>query len=443
MSENTNDNNLNQSEGFSSLFGFLMSIIGFAVGVGSMWRFPYVCGTNGGALFIFTYIGVILIIGIPLLTGEISMGYVTQKTTIGAYKELKPGSKWYCAGYLHSIVALSVFGYTVPIYVWVLAYIYRTATGFFKGLDPAGIANSFTALTGDYKTMFIFAIINWVVTAIVISGSVSNGIEKVNKFLLPALGVIMVVCIVIGLRVPGAFKGVAYMFKPNPSTFSLSTVSTAIGQAFFAIGIGMLASMIFGSYIKKKNENILKQATIVGTSILGAGIASGLMIFPMVFAFGLQPSAGVGLTMITLPNVFNYIAGGRFIGTLFYVGFFFAALSSSIGLGEAITAVVKDGFNLTRKKAVAVVMACSVIIGSCSILIPGFLDKADIITSNYLLVISGLLIAIFVGWVWGADNFLDAVNIQKKWTRIWLKVSIKFVCPIAIIVIFLGNFIKM
>ena len=386
---------------------------------------------------------VIVIIGIPLLTGEISMGYVTQKTAIGAYQTLKPGSKWYFAGYLHSIVAILVLGYTAPIYVWVLAYIYRTATGFFKGLDAAGIANSFGALTTDYKTMFIFAVINWVITAVIISGSVSNGIEKVNKFLLPALGVIMVVCIVIGLRVPGALKGVAYMFKPNPATFSLSTVSTAIGQAFFAIGIGMLASMIFGSYIKKKNENILKQATIVGGSILGAGIASGLMIFPMVFAFGLEPGAGVGLTMITLPNVFNYIAGGRFIGTLFYVGFFFAALSSSIGLAEAITAVVKDSLHVSRKIAVVIVMTTTVIIGSCSILIPGFLDKVDIITSNYMLVISGLLIAIFVGWIWGADNFLDAINIKKKGVRMWLKVSIKYVCPLAILVIFIGNFITL
>ncbi len=419
----------------------MMSIIGFAVGVGSMWRFPYVCGTNGGAVFIFTYIAVIIIIGIPLLTGEISIGYVTQKTAIGAYQTLKPNSKWYYAGYLHSIVAILVFGYTVPIYVWVLTYIYRTSTGFFHGLSPSAIAESFGSLTTDYKTMFLFAIINWAITAIVISKGVSGGIEKVNKFLLPALGVIMVVCIIIGLRVPGSSKGLTYMFKPDLSAFSMNTVSTAIGQAFFAIGIGMLASMIFGSYIKKKNENILKQASIVGGSIVGAGIASGMMIFPMVFAFGLEPSAGVGLTMITLPNVFNYISGGRIVGTLFYVGFYFAALSSSIGIGEAIVAVVKDGFKISRKKAVMIVMGVSVVVGSCSILIPGFLDNVDIITSNYLLVISGLLISIFVGWVWGADNFLDAINIRKKGLRMWIKVSVKYICPLAIAAIFVSNFI--
>lgn len=435
------DNNKPQNEGFSSIFGFLLTTIGFAVGVGSLWRFPYVCGTNGGALFIFTYILVIIVIGIPLLTAEISMGYVTQKTAVGAYQTLRPHCKWHYASYLHIIVALAVFCYTVPIYIWVLAYIWRTGTGFFQGMNPDEIATSFSELTTDYPTMFIFGIINWGITAFILSGGVQKGVEKVNKFLLPALAVIMVVCICIGLRVEGAEKGLAYMFKPDFSTFSFNSVTAAVGQAFFAIGIGMLASMIFGSYIKNKNENILKQASIISTSIVAAGVASGLMIFPMVFAFNLEPGAGVGLTMITLPNVFNYIAGGKFIGTLFYVGFYFAALSSSIGLGEAIVAVVMDGFNLSRKKALAVVMIIAVIVGSCSIVIPGFLDAVDIFTSNYLLVISGLLISIFVGWVWGIEPFLDAINVKNKALRIWLKISVKYICPVAIAIIFIGNFI--
>lgn len=430
-----------QNEGFSSLFGFLLTVIGFAVGVGSLWRFPYVCGTNGGALFILTYVVVIVLVGIPLLTAEISMGYVSQQTAIGAYKTLKPRTKWYAVSFLHIIVALLIFCYTVPIYVWVLAYIWRTATGFFTGLDAAGIAQSFEALSGDPKTMFLFAIINWALIALIVSGGVQKGVEKVNKFLLPALAVIMVVCIVIGLRVEGSSKGLEYMFRPDASTFSFNAVTAAVGQAFFAIGIGMLASMIFGSYLKNKNENIVKHATIISTSIIIAGIAAGLMIFPMVFAFGLEPSAGVGLTMITLPNVFNYIAGGRVIGTLFYVGFYFAALSSAIGLAEAIIAVVMDRFKLPRKKAVAAVMGIIIAIGCCSILIPGFLDVVDVYTSNYLLVISGLLIAIFVGWIWGVDNFLDAIHVEKKGLRIWLGLSVKYLCPIAILVIFLGNFI--
>ncbi len=430
-----------QNEGFSSMFGFLMTIIGFAVGVGSLWRFPYVCGTNGGALFIITYILVIVIIGVPLLTAEISMGYVTQKTAVGAYQTLKPHSKWHFSAYLHIIVGILVNSYTVPIYAWVLIYIYRTATGFFRGMGPDDIAASFGELNVDYKTMFIFAIINWAIVTFIISRGVQSGVEKVNKFLLPALAVIMIVCIVIGLQVEGSYKGLEYMFKPNPETFSLEAVTAAVGQAFFAIGIGMLASMVFGSYIKNKNENIVKQSSIICGSIVFAGIASGLMIFPMVFAFGLEPSAGAGLTMVTLPNVFNYIAGGRIIGTIFYIGFYFAALSSSIGLAEAVIAVVMDRFQMERKRAVVAVMGVAVVIGSMAILIPGFLDTVDIYTSNYLLVISGLLIAIFVGWVWGVNNFLDAINVKSKGLRAWLGISVKYICPVAIAVIFLGNFL--
>ncbi len=427
-------------EGFSSIIGFLLTIIGFAVGVGSLWRFPYVCGSNGGALFIITYVLVILVIGIPLLTAEISMGYTTQKTAINAYKELAPGKKWHYASYLHILVAVLVISYTAPVYAWILAYIYRMATGFFVGLDANGILESFIALGGDYKSMFFFAIINWVLVAGAVGIGLQKGVEKLNKFILPILAIIMLVCIFIGLRVEGAVKGIEFLLKPNFESFGFNSITAAVGQAFFAIGIGMLASMIFGSYIKDKKEKLVKDSVVICSAIVVAGIASGFMIFPMVFAFGLEPSAGGGLTLITLPNVFNNIAGGSAVGALFFIGFYLAAYSSAIGLLEAIVAVVMDTFHLDRKKAVAVTMLCALIIGSCSILIPGFFDNVDLYTSNYLLVISGLLISIFVGWVWGIDNFIKAANVESKWMILWLKVSVKYICPVGIFVIFLGNF---
>ena len=430
-----------QNEGFSSVLGFILVTIGFAVGVGSFWRFPYVCGTNGGALFIITYVFVILLIGIPLLSAEITMGFTTQKTAVGVYKTLAPGTRWFWASFLHILVAALIFSYTVPIYAWVLTYIWRTGAGFFTGMSPAAIEKSFIALTGDHKTLFAFAALNWGLIALAVQGGLQNGVEKLNKFLIPALAVIMVVCIVIGLQVEGASKGLSFMFTPNPETFSFNAITTAVGQAFFAIGIGMLASMIFGSYIKNKNENIVKDASVVCFAILLSGIAAGLMIFPLVFAFGLAPSAGVGLSLITLPNVFNYIRFGRAIGALFYIGFYFAAFSSAIGLCEAVSAVFIESLGLSRRKAVALCLAIAIVIGSMSLLIPGFLDVIDMITSNYLLVISGLVISIFVGWVWGVENFLIAANVKSPVVRMWMTVSIKYLCPLAIFTIFLGNFI--
>lgn len=430
-----------KNEGFSSIFGFLMVMIGFAVGVGSLWRFPYVCGTNGGALFILTYILVILFVGIPLLTAEMSMGFITQKTSINAYKELEQGKKWHLAGYLHLFAGLMVFSYTVPIYAWVLTYIYRTASGFFTGMDAQQIAASFDALNADPKTLLIAAVVNWVLITLVVSRGLQGGVEKISKIILPALAVIMVVCIIIGLRIPGATRGLSFLFEPKAENFSFSSFIAALGQAFFAIGIGMLASMVFGSCIKKKDEVLLKDASIISFAIICAGIAAGLMIFPIVFAFNLEPAAGVGLSLITLPNAFNSVAGGRLIGTVFYVGFYIAAFSSAISICESVTTTVMDTLNWSRKKALTLVLILAVIIGCVCILNLDIFDRLDVFTCNYVVVIGAFLISIFTGWIWGMDNCLDAANIRHPLARLWLKLCVKYVCPIAIAIIFIGNFI--
>jgi len=427
-------------QGFSSLMGFLLSIIGFAVGVGSMWRFPYVTGTNGGALFILTYIAVIVLIGIPLLTAEISMGYRAQKTAIHAYQDLAPGKPWYWCGWLHVLVALLVLTYTLPIYAWILTYVWRTGTAFFAGMMPDVVRDAFIGLTTDYKTVFFFAAVNLGLIALVVKNGLETGVERLNKILLPLLALIIVICIAIGLQYEGSGAGLAYLFKPDFSQFSLKSVTAAVGQAFFAIGIGMLASMVFGSYLKRQNASILRDSSIISLAIVCAGVAAGLMIFPVVFAFGLEPAAGVGLTMITLPNVFNHMAGGQIVGVLFYVGFYFAAFTSAIGVCEAIVGVLMDVFHLSRKKALSIVLLFAVIIGSCSIAVPGFLDVIDVVTSNYLLVISGFAITVFAGWVWGVDNMLDAASVKNPLLRAWLRVSVKYLCPVAILIVFLANF---
>jgi len=432
--------NKNNQQGFSSLMGFLLSVIGFAVGVGSMWRFPYVTGSNGGALFILTYVLVIVLIGIPLLTAEISIGYRAQKTAVHAYQDLAPGKPWYLCGWLHVLVALVVFSYTLPIYAWILTYIWRTGTAFFAGMAPDTVRDAFIGLTTNYKTMFFFAAINLGLIALVVKNGLENGIERLNMILLPLLALIVVICIVIGLQYEGSNAGLAYLFKPDFGQFSLKSVTAAVGQAFFAIGIGMLASMVFGSYLKRKNANVLRDSSVISLAIVCAGIAAGLMIFPIVFAFGLEPSAGVGLTMITLPNVFNHMAGGQLVGVLFYVGFYFAAFTSAIGLCEAIVGVFMDVFRLSRKKALFIVMLFAVVIGACAIAVPGFLDVIDLVTSNYLLVISGFAITVFSGWVWGVDNMLDAASVKHMFLRAWLSVSVKYVCPLAILIVFLANF---
>lgn len=419
-----------------------MTMIGFAVGIGSLWRFPYICGTNGGALFILTYVIVIVLVGIPLLTAEMSMGYASQKTAVGAYKTLEPEkSKWHLSGYLHLIAGFLINAYTIPIYAWVIIYIYRTATGYFEGMDAAGVAEAFAELNSDYKTMFIAAAISWAILAVIVSRGLQGGVEKMCKILIPALGIIMVVCIIIGLRIPGSSKGLEFLFKPDTSNFHFSSFTAALSQAFFAIGIGMLASMVFGSKITVKGERLLKDCSIISISIILAGICAGLMIFPICFAFDLEPASGVSLSLITLPNAFNVVKGGRVIGTIFYIGFFAAALSSQISLAEAVISTMMEIFNWGRKKALAVLIAAEVVLGSVCIVSLNFFDRIDAFTCNYLVVIGAFIISIFCGWVWGADKCMDAANISEGWQRTWIRICIKYVCPIAIAIIFIGNFL--
>ena len=431
-------------EGFSSAYGFLMTAIGLAVGVGSLWRFPYICGTNGGALFILVYIIIVLIIGMPLLAAEMSMGYITQKTAINAYKDLTPKNRkcWHVVSYLHIAAAQMIYSYTIPIYAYLLIYIWRTSTGFFSGLGPKEIEPSFTNLQSDFPLVIFFALLNWLMVALVVNKGLQGGIEKLSKILLPALAVIMAICIFVGLQVPGSMKGVEFLLKPDISSFSFKSVMAALGQALFAIGIAMLGSMVFGSYLKGEKENLFQHSMLICIAIIVAGIAAGFTIFPLVFAFNLEPSAGMSLTLITLPNVFNYITGGRIVGTLFYVGFYVAAFTSAIGIMEAIVAVMMESMKLTRSKAVLSTTAIGLVIGTTSIISPSAFQLFDYITSDYLIVLGALGLSIFVGWIWGIKNFLSASGVTNPAIRLWLTISVKYLCPVAIAVIFIGNMIQ-
>lgn len=433
--------NKNSGNAFSSIFGFLMTAIGFAVGVGSIWRFPYVLGENGGALFLVAYVAIIVIIGAPLLIAEISMGFKTQKSAVLAYKDLAPGKMWYLGGYAHLLAGMLIISYTMPIYAWILKYLVHTASGSFVGMNPTEITTFFETFTIDRWQVAGFAALNIVINAVIVSGGVKKGVERLTKILLPMLGIIMIILIVAGLRLPGAMEGVSFLIKPDASKFTLSSLNIALGQAFFAVGIGMLASMLFGSYIKDPKENIGKSAVIICTALVCAGVMAGFMIFPVLFASGLEPASGAGLTFIALPNVFNQIAGGRILGTLFYIGFYIAAVTSSAGVTEAVVGLFMDQYQMTRKKALGITVAVMTIIGMACIFNTDIFNFLDILENNYLLTLGALCIAIFVGWVWGADNFVAATNVKSNLAKQWLKTTVKYISPIAILLIFISSYL--
>ena len=431
-----------QNEGFSSILGFIMVAIGLALGIGTLWRFPYVVGENGGAIFIFLYILIILVIGIPLMTCEVSIGYATGNAAIDAYKTLKPNTKWYLAGYLHTLAALIIVGYTSVIYAWIIKYIAGAFMGDFVGLDSQGIQAYFDAFNAKKTTVFIFFLVNFVLNNAVIILGVQKGIERVSKILIPVLFVIMIIIIFFGLRLPGAKEGITFLFKPDFSKFSFNSIITCLGQAFFALGLAMLGSMVFGSYIKEKDENIFKDSTVICLALVFAGILSGFMILPIVFATGLTPGEGVGLTFLTLPLAFNVVPFGRVLSVLFYFGFYIAAFTSSVGVLEAIVGQFMERFKLERIKALMLASAIVVVIAAVSIFYDPAFAFLDNVESNYILVIGCLLIALFSARAWKMENVLKAANIKSPFVKAWMNVSIKYISPIVIVIIFLSQFIK-
>ncbi|MDU5806347.1 MAG: sodium-dependent transporter [Peptoniphilus harei] len=431
-----------QNEGFSSILGFIMVAIGLALGIGTLWRFPYVVGENGGAIFIFLYILIILVIGIPLMTCEVTIGYATGNAAIDAYKTLKPNTKWYLAGYLHTLAALIIVGYTSVIYAWIMKYIAGAFMGDFIGLDSQGIQTYFDAFNANKTMVFTFFLINFALNNAVIILGVQKGIERVSKILIPVLFVIMIVIIFFGLRLPGAKDGITFLFKPDFSKFSFNSVITCLGQAFFALGLAMLGSMVFGSYIKEKDENIFKDSTVICLALVFAGILSGFMILPIVFATGLTPGEGVGLTFLTLPLAFNVVPFGRILSILFYFGFYIAAFTSSVGVLEAIVGQFMERFKLERIKALMLASAIIVVIAAVSIFYDPAFAFLDNVESNYILVIGCLIIALFSARAWKMENVIEAANIKSPFVKAWMNISIKYISPIVIVIIFFSQFIK-
>lgn len=431
-----------QNEGFSSILGFIMVAIGLALGIGTLWRFPYVVGENGGAIFIFLYILIILVIGIPLMTCEVTIGYATGNAAIDAYKTLKPNTKWYLAGYLHTLAALIIVGYTSVIYAWIIKYIAGAVSGDFIGLTSESIQSYFDSFNANKPMVFLFFLINFILNDAVIILGVQKGIERVSKILIPILFVIMVIIIVFGLRLPGAMDGITFLFRPDFSKFSINSIITCLGQAFFALGLAMLGSMVFGSYIKEKDENIFKDSSVICLALVFAGILSGLMILPIVFATGLTPGEGVGLTFLTLPLAFNVVPFGRILSILFYFGFYIAAFTSSVGVLEAIVGQFMERFRLERIKALMLASLIIIAIAALSIFYDPAFAFIDNVESNYILVIGCLLIALFSARAWKMENLLEAANIKSPFVRTWMNVSIKYISPIVIVIIFFSQFIK-
>ena len=305
-------------EAFSSKLGFILSAIGFAIGMGTFWRFPYLAGNNGGALFLILYVVAMLVIALPLFAVEIAMGSRSKKDAVGAYKVLAPKKPWYINGYANVLAMTLIIGSTLPIGSWVIIYCIRSITGAFVGLNPDEMQSFYDAnITNNMGEVVFWVLAVILVMATILKNSLDKGLEIANRVCIPALFVILVILCIRSVTLPGADAGIAFFLTPDFSKISGEVALLAVGQAFYAVGVAMAVSIVFGSYMQDKDKQIVKNTLAVGGGIVGAAFLTGLLIFPSVFAFNQAPDAGPHLIFITMPNIFDQMPFGRIVSIFF------------------------------------------------------------------------------------------------------------------------------
>lgn len=448
-------------ESFKSRLGFLLVSAGCAIGIGNVWRFPYVTGENGGGLFVLLYLLFLIIMGLPVLTMELAVGRASRKSAVLGYRELeKKGSKWHIHGWIAILGCYVLMMYYTTVSGWMVSYFFKFLKGdFTKGMSAEDTKAAFGNLLSDPKQMTFWMVLTVVLGFFVCSRGLQNGLEKISKFMMSALLILIVVLAIHSITLPGAAEGVRFYLVPNMKSVSnvglKNIITAAMNQAFFTLSLGVAAMEIFGSYMSK-------DFTLAGEGIkiceldTFVAIMSGLIIFPACFSYGVEVDAGPSLIFVTLPNVFVNMAGGRVWGCLFFLFMTFASFSTVIAVFENIMSFCMDMFGWSRNKAAAVngiiILAASMpcvlgyniwknlhLIGGRDVL-----DSEDFIVSNLLLPIGSLVYLMFcvTKWGWGFDKYIDEANtgkgikICKK-----LKLYFQFILPILIIFILIQGLI--
>lgn len=442
-----------ERENWGSRFGFVMAAAGSAVGLGNIWRFPYMAGENGGGAFLLIYLGIIIGFGLSLAMAEMLLGRATQRNPVGAFRALGGGA-WPLVGYLGVFTGFIILSFYMVVAGWTIAYMLFMAQGALSVADADSLTRFFNSFVSSPVEPVIYAGVFMLLTALIVIGGISSGIERWNKVLMPALFILLVLLLLRAVTLPGADKGLAFFLVPDFGKVTAATFRDAISQAFFSLSIGMGAMLTYGSYLRK-SENLPSAALTVVLLDTGAALLAGLMILPAVFAAGLSPGAGPGLTFITLPAVFAALPGGVYFGMMFFALLTIAALTSAISILEPLTAYCVDEHKLSRRK---VVVAASLI---CFLLaVPASLsfgawsgihvigersifDSLDFLANSVLLPLGGLLTALFVGWVWGPKALLALSNdgkLRQPWAPLWLFV-LRFLAPLGIAWILIADFL--
>ena len=444
-------------DSFGSRFGALVALAGSAVGLGNLWRFPYLVGENGGAAFIIIYILMSFLICLPIFICEFVVGRRSQENAYSAFRDLSGGSWWKYVGVMTVIVPLIVTSYYSVVGGWSIEYLFKSLTfSFTHGESQAQISTMF----GDFVSspwMPLFAhTLFLLTTAFIVAAGIKGGIEKFSKIMMPLLFVIVLGIAIYSVTLPGAKTGLSYLFNPDFSKITAKSCAAALGQAFFSLSIGFGTIMTYASYVSKK-ENVMFQSTATAVSDLAFALIAGVAIMPAVFAFGLNPQSGPGLVFETLPYVFSQMPAGGFVAILFFVALLVAAVTSSISMFEVGVAYLVEERKFSRVGACAVIfIGCWTLGALCSLSFGpladvhlcgrSIFDFFDNLSSNVLMTLGSLLTVLFVGWRLKKtdiyDEFTNGGTLStnaKIFGVLWI--LIRYVAPVAVLSVFVSGLI--
>ncbi|MDD3334849.1 MAG: sodium-dependent transporter [Eubacteriales bacterium] len=451
-----------QREKFSSRLGFLLISAGCAIGLGNVWRFPYIVGKYGGAAFVLFYLFFLAILGLPIMTMELSVGRASQKSVARSFHTLEPkGTKWHIFSIFGVIGNYLLMMFYTTVAGWMLSYVFKSASGVFDGLSVEAVGGVFDAMLTNPVEMTFWMLITMLLGFLICSLGLQKGVERITKLMMSALFVIMIILCVRSLTLPNASAGIQFYLVPDFGRLVegglWDAVYAAMGQAFFTLSIGIGSMAIFGSYISREHSLMGESVNICLLDTFAAFLA-GLIIFPACFSFGVEPGAGPGLVFVTLPNVFNQMAGGRLWGTLFFVFMSFAALSTIVAVFENIISFAIDLWGWSRKKSVWINFGLIALLSLPCVLgfnlLSGFhplggasniQDLEDFIVSNNLLPLGSLIYLAFCvsksGWGW--DRFIEECDAGKgikfpKWSRRYLT----YVLPVIMLIIFVLGYVE-
>ncbi len=438
---------------WSSRLMFILAAAGSAVGLGNIWRFPYVAGENGGAAFVLAYLVCIFLIGVPIMVAEITLGRAGRKSPINTMQDLTiqsgASSGWRVIGWMGALAGFMILSFYAVIAGWAIAYLVEMASGTFTGADGEFASETFTQLTANPWTVIGWHTLFMALTTFIAARGVGAGLEATVKYLMPTLFVLLLALVGWAAVSSGHFmEGLNFLFAFKADQFSTDSVLMAMGQAFFTLSLGMGAIMAYGAYLPKSASIMSSAVTIAALDTLVA-LLSGMVIFPIVFANGLEPSAGPGLMFITLPLAFGQMAAGQFFGSLFFLLVVFAAITSAISLVEPAIAWLVEKLEVGRVTAACMIGGSGWFVGLGSAFsfnlwsdltfLPGktFFDSMDYVANNIMLPIGGVLIAVFAGWVLSEKIFDEQLDELSSGLRSVLRFLIRIVAPLAVFIVFL------